>query len=415
MSDSSSRTKFSVLTHRSNRRVWVVQEVAVARKSTLICGPGQIDMTVALEVASWLRLYHRDHFSARDLNVLKYPQQMWNLCWIYSQDQSQLCMYLSHARYLQSTNPRDKIYGMLGLTRYQSQVPELLLPDYTRPVARVFRDAARQCLNEPYQLLTLFQQISHRTESELNDDEMPSWVPHFDRAPDLSHDAAYLQVHYRGSGRRYHDLANMAVDSQEQDVLVLQGVVLCFVRDVSARYVRSDRKDGHQQSKTMGSEDQFPWIEQALMMLQDSGISTTVTARTLVADTDDAQRRSSEGFRQCFWTLLQDHRDHACAEGKAIDPRSGNTAYLRAMTRACSQRCFAIMNDEKVGLVPSIARSGDMVIAIRGGMTPLVLRPCGEDFRLVGEGYVDGWMSWQGNGEEVEGRLENESMRFRIR
>jgi hypothetical protein len=73
------------------------------------------------------------------------------------------------------------------------------------------------------------------------------------------------------------------------------------------------------------------------------------------------------------------------------------------------------MNDGKVGLVPSIARSGDLVIAIRGGMTPLVLPPSGEDFRLVGEGYVDGWMSWQGNGEEVEGRLENESMRFKIR
>jgi hypothetical protein len=214
-----------------------------------------------------------------------------------------VCIYLAHARYLQSTNPREKIYGMLGLTRHQSQVPGLLLPDHTRPVAQVFRDAARQCLDEPYQLLTLFQQISHRTESELNDDEMPSWVPHFDRAGDLRHDAAYFQVHYRGSGRRYHDLANMAVDSQEQDVLVLQGVVLCFVRDVSARYVRSDRKDGHQQSKTIDSEYQFPWIEQAFMMLQDSGISTTVAARTLVADTDDAQRRSSEGFH-----LRQGHR-----------------------------------------------------------------------------------------------------------
>lgn len=53
-----------------------------------------------------------------------------------------------------------------------------------------------------------------------------------------------------------------------------------------------------------------------------------------------------------------------------------------------------------IGLAPEEAELGDVIAILHGCNFPLVLRPCGGSYLLIGECYVDGMM----DGEMVEAR-----------
>ena len=80
---------------------------------------------------------------------------------------------ISQYRYLQTTDPRDKIWGFLGLAT--DPVIQALKPDYNLPAHLVFRQTTRQLMQRTGSLYLLSQrqsdyiELSHRTST--------SWVP----------------------------------------------------------------------------------------------------------------------------------------------------------------------------------------------------------------------------------------------
>lgn len=61
-------------------------------------------------------------------------------------------------------------------------------------------------------------------------------------------------------------------------------------------------------------------------------------------------------------------------------------------TQACHNRRIIKTSREYFGLVPVDTRRGDVVALFAGSRVPLIIRPTGQRWRLVGECYIHGVM-----------------------
>jgi len=85
---------------------------------------------------------------------------------------------LRWARSLSASDPRDMIFGLLGLSdNFKSWLPP---PDYNKSTAQVFTDVAKRHLN-----LTKSLDILEHASSTTPNLDRPSWVPYWSNAPAL--------------------------------------------------------------------------------------------------------------------------------------------------------------------------------------------------------------------------------------
>ncbi|KAI1138380.1 heterokaryon incompatibility protein-domain-containing protein [Hypoxylon sp. FL0543] len=132
-------------------RIWVLQEIALARVATLIYGDRLI---------SWYRIMSAvDALRRLQLGLHTHLWRMSNAaradrverCWIRTrravmQDEPrspahlELADLLWQTRFFEWTEIRDRLYGILGLVKGDLDSEKLLEVDYTKPVADIFRD-----------------------------------------------------------------------------------------------------------------------------------------------------------------------------------------------------------------------------------------------------------------------------------
>lgn len=74
----------------------------------------------------------------------------------------------------------------------------------------------------------------------------------------------------------------------------------------------------------------------------------------------------------------------------------------------CNQRRFVWKSDGTYGLGSGCMRAGDIIVVLRGGLTPYALHPRGNEFLFFGQAYVDeimhGELMEQLRGGKVEER-----------
>jgi hypothetical protein len=75
-------------------------------------------------------------------------------------------------------------------------------------------------------------------------------------------------------------------------------------------------------------------------------------------------------------------------------------------------RCFYLTEKENMGLAPLHTRSGDLVVVLYGCALPVILRPVGGCFELVGQGYIHRWMTGEAVDLAEKGELEEICLKF---
>ncbi|KAI2777993.1 heterokaryon incompatibility protein-domain-containing protein [Daldinia loculata] len=132
-------------------RVWILQEIVLAKSATVVYGDRLIDWDRVLEAVDALRrLQLGQHTHIWRLSGASRADSI-QRCWIRvrtarSQDRSRQPIHLELAdllwqtRFFEKTEPRDRLYGILGLLKGDAQNEKLLEVDYTKPVADMFRD-----------------------------------------------------------------------------------------------------------------------------------------------------------------------------------------------------------------------------------------------------------------------------------
>ncbi|KAI8957047.1 heterokaryon incompatibility protein-domain-containing protein [Daldinia sp. FL1419] len=134
-------------------RVWVLQEIVLAKAATIVYGDRWIDWIRILKAVDALRrLQLGQHTHIWRLSGASRADSI-QRCWIRvrtakSQDTQRQSIHLELAdllwqtRFFEKTEPRDRLYGILGLLKDDAHKEKLLEVDYTKSVADIFRDLA---------------------------------------------------------------------------------------------------------------------------------------------------------------------------------------------------------------------------------------------------------------------------------
>ncbi|KAI0858709.1 heterokaryon incompatibility protein-domain-containing protein [Xylaria cubensis] len=190
-------------------RVWILQEIALARSAMVLWGTFEIDwewigLSAAIIRTNYPRLTALRQTSQKVglytyktyLNPRVVPTGILNAYFMYRISRSQVYFkaprftfhqLLTLTRQFKCEDPRDQIFGILGIpTTDQSPAQEtpFILPDYTKSIAEVYQEVANRIIDSSgsLKLLSSIQRparhwISDRDESDGYDDGLPSWVP----------------------------------------------------------------------------------------------------------------------------------------------------------------------------------------------------------------------------------------------
>jgi hypothetical protein len=154
------------------QRLWVVQEVSLASKALIFCGPACIPWSL---LSRFLDGYIHEKSSAAisssvsSTSLKKIRPPVSNIYLMLENEESPTLLdLLVTSRSCQCSDPRDKVYALFSLLD-QSQIP--CEPDYAQSYEDVFTNTATWIIKET-QDLRILNYIQPQQNTQL-----PSWVP----------------------------------------------------------------------------------------------------------------------------------------------------------------------------------------------------------------------------------------------
>ncbi|KAE9368056.1 HET-domain-containing protein [Stipitochalara longipes BDJ] len=337
---------------------------------------------------------------------LNYPQaaikslaerSYWNRTWIAQEFSvaSDLIIALT-SQTMQATDPRDKIFGLLGLAPDAAELG--IKADYKKEVNEVFTDTAKTLLQNHFTDVLSWCRFPKP--------DLPSWVPDF-RLP-LPEPIGSYQCRappwkplFHASGTNQVKIS-MGDNSENTKTLTMSGLSVDTIEELGKPW------DGEDESTFLTQILHFCDRAQALPqpISTDPQFWDEVLWRLPCADQqwhEYTRRRAQPGAEQGLWEIfarMSGERSGYTDEVK----KAAWTRYYLAMQCLHSFRPF-ISKKGYIGLAPASAIPGDIVCVIFGAIVPYILRRVSDKgFELVGEAYVHGIM----DGEAIEIGLQEE-------
>ncbi|KAI1172882.1 heterokaryon incompatibility protein-domain-containing protein [Nemania sp. FL0916] len=332
--------------------------------------------------------------------------------------QERILELFNASRAMQATNPRDKVYALLGVAKrpcYSHTDPHPgrreIIPRYQMSVEAVYLEASWYLLLTE-QNLELLSSSQHRSAVNKN---MPSWVTDWETLGDTNVLIAPLhEPGWRACGDSRWEVPETGL---YMPTLTVQGWKTCTIVAAvqgefclsKAALIAADTPDSYQLVSSSQTRIEAFW-------------------RTLVADHVDRQNPAPQQCENEFMHLWASEVREArmkCEEGnKGISESAAKTVqrFERAEARlglcsdsvtnterpwAESQFCFIARFDRTslsrtvfrteenfLGNGPRRLRENDQVWILAGANVPMVLRPQASGYyQLVGEAYVHGIMN----------------------
>ena len=306
-----------------------------------------------------------------------------------------------------ATDPRDKVYALLGLTN--DEVGKGVEPDYSaeNTEAKVYADVAQKYI----QLGFGPELLQHAGNDHIVTD-LPSWIP------DWSHQTRSTFNHqlYRCSRSSVP-----RIRAPELRKLQIRGAVIDSIAyaGFACRYYSTDPSQDRLISRNKEQENSLPPVKTDHHMRQviyatgkmfcETFCSTgryteplhLVLGRTLAADCTRSGHRSDAAFLES-WTAYRDYNDQSLQMeemSKKIEPGSEDDKlfqrawpYEAAMQEVHKGRRICATKGGYFGIVPYDAEKEDLLVIFEGFAMPFVLRQNGEDYVLIGDAYVHGIM-----------------------
>jgi len=150
-------------------RVWIIQELAAASTIVVFCGHHKflwetLEKFSYLTVTAGMEGIESKELRARFQNLLQFRNNRLNTKPV------RLLEAIYRSRYALSTDPKDKIYGLLGLV-YDGVafIPE---PNYRQSVEDTYTGFSKALVKKGFPLDLIYLRTSHRQTSN----SLPSWV-----------------------------------------------------------------------------------------------------------------------------------------------------------------------------------------------------------------------------------------------
>lgn len=355
-----------------------------------------------------------------------------------------LLWLLKESRRLKCSDPKDKVYGLLGLVK-DLTVDDLKV-DYGQTVQNVYISAAKALVQKFGTLTWLCQAILQENHNEHNS---PSWVPDWssnDYVSDMTDFAPRPSVSASGSlpPRAHFSVDNLTlkvVGFQIDEVLricpsfftkcsrpvglpgarerwvhshcdgIVIDVLLKIARWMSTTCSALLENDRDPSVGTVWSEDFREWLSHLSSHNLNDLTKTQIAmlARTLVADYSfQTVEQKLDAFNLEIQHIDQSHqKDRPCPECTHLRSTTYAENPLRFQYGILARlRRLFITAKANMGLAQPTGREGDQVWIVFGCAIPLLLRPSKLGFQVVGDAYLDGFMS----GSAVKGVEESVSV-----
>lgn len=432
-------------------RIWVLQEITLPENAEFICGTKRITRrrcSAALNAYCALRSILSAKFANEPQSLTPYQLEIasflfqhrptimlssWN---IYRYSRFALAALLRATcvgsinlrrhgpHHLESTDPRDKIFALLGLAADREELEDLgVLPDYTKSCKETYTTAMAALLQQGHISLLSFCQTP-KIQSDL-----PSWVPDWSRCTtgmlqDVENDHITLYPKFSASGAesRHSKITIIRRDG------AIEGIsVVCHVYD---EIYEVGSFPGRTSSHEVPLSETFSWPIKWLIEIlrltyhnkqgyEDFSDRLHAAARTSIGGVgwnQDTQlvRVGDDRFLEAV-VLLQNGikyiRENYIKLGvqqllanRAVKDRIKSRIAVHVglgseiIGKSLGRLPFITRKGHLV-LGPEYIKRGDFVALIRGTQVPFVLRrQSGGQYQLVGEAYVDGIM----DGEAME-------------
>ncbi|KAH7082693.1 heterokaryon incompatibility protein-domain-containing protein [Paraphoma chrysanthemicola] len=354
-------------------RVWVIQEVARSKSAIVICGTRAVawdcftrwpTRQACLPVSDVL-------WSDYIPGVLNY-----NSGFASSTGTEALLRTLRETRAAGATDPRDKVFALLGLLSDEEQKTYEGLINYSTPVDRVYLDTALKMIFESKSLRVLSAVQPRMYSSPPNVlDDLPSWVPNWSRASHVLPLGLGQQfVEPFNAGGRY-----CVADIGSSGNLLLKGVRVAQVQRIS-NGPESWSSDYRERETVLQSGYE--------LLATDSDFPLQAFLHVISA-TPPSAIESETGYTRDVITM--EELEHLMAE---VDRHTYSRLQRRVMQYTYGRKMF--IAGDFIGLGPETMQEDGLLVVLPGGPTPYILRPSplnSHQFELVGECYVHGLMN----------------------
>jgi hypothetical protein len=389
-----------------------VQEASLSSISICHWGDAQIGLCDILRVAQWL--YHRithipqgirqssGWFSAVILSEHVDPLLRNS---VFRQKRPHDLHNFMHMSYhFKKTEPRDSVFAILGLMSVdkscKAENVALLEVDYAKPLPEVLRDATRYalCQTACLQALTI---VPRQTEQSKDNEGFTSWTARSDLDRGPLDPGMFPEFYCASKGlEQPYLLEDMRYGAQ---VLLIEGFVAgqvlhaasLFAEDL---YILQNFYTGLNRAKEIALRHCGPAFQNGSREGYIA-IALTVTAGH-TANLERAQPEDMVILGEYLASLDVDEAvpgsTNTARESKNVDTL-GYIAKSHRCVNARGRQFFA-MSEGSMGLGPKWMRRDDLVVILRGGDFPFILRKMGEFYQLIGPAYVYGIM----DGEAVE-------------
>jgi len=376
-------------------RMWVVQEVVVAKNATVLCGSFSIAFNMLYVAVQRMTSSGFYSFSTNTSNVVhlgNWRGDFLKLAALEREETLDLRLFLD-SRSRGATNPRDKIYSLRGIAG--NALSACITVDYGKSIERVYTDFAKHLLHICPGLHVLSAvMLRHRTTSTLR---LPSWVPDWTQ---LEYGGGVLNRYYRFKPTSLFRAAGASKPRVtvvgNSDTICLEGVHLDTVERVIP--IKSILMANGENSFSV-TETRLQEIVAELISLETYPFTGEpfwiAFFRALTADRTALSPRINEKFKAKHFTVFRDWKlDHEVV-GQSL-PAIVWAEVSKDISTIIDDKDMFLTAQGYMGLGQEGFRMGDIVCIFSGGDVPFLLRqamlPHDGRFQFLGECYVHGVM-----------------------
>lgn len=296
-----------------------------------------------------------------------------------------------------TTDPRDYIYGILGLMEEADTNHPDLLPDYVAPVSETFIRAARYLLDKeglPY----LFEIVGFPQSIE----SLPSWVP------DWSKTKLRSSLDFQGvkqeftAGGVLPPVYRLTGDGLP-DKLTIHGIILDVVEKIETIFGYQDPLSLSEAYKRFFMNTS-KFVKQSTISKSGSELAYAhIITLTLAQSSANLPFSEFEAISQILEPFYNEGLLNTTPEQKARI-----AAFLTKVTVDSAFLGFCLTKRGNVGRVPHNAMVGDKVCFFQGISKPFIVRAHEQrpdEYILIGQCYIYGKMRgevFQGEGLDIQ-------------
>ncbi|KAJ4253750.1 hypothetical protein NW762_010144 [Fusarium torreyae] len=451
------------------KRLWVMQELSLAPQVTLMCSEAELNwdsLAAFFKDEPYFDAFHtsRSHaqFYYYQFSDIFIPSKLIEdqrrlSSGAIGERSSRLTDVLTRFRAMESTDPRDKIYGLLGLVTENHGIEV----DYSKPLNKVYEEVTLSLINMSGELDVLCQSLFERRggpralyqiDSEgPQRDKHPSWTVEFDLKPEDSVSVLFAQRNIFNAGPKHCETPCRLV-GPTKNILALKGSILGSIGPILQVEEHYNRVEDLM--KLYLGEDAFQRSQSQIYApkIGSSHTSTSETTfrafwRTLVLDCIapprmrrlrkaeiealDVENRNwvSEGQVHILTYRIDDYEHYSRSAfsydpGENFDFTEVDNAVHRVSTGRASAGystndfMFATTENGLFLLARPHVQQGDVVAVLDGGKVPMVLRKSEskddqgglETYNIVCPTYVHGFMDGEAESGVTEGWLKKQDI-----